>query len=123
MATRQELEQQGRGEQDIAKRTAAEVQDYVEAMEKKAEGAAQQGVTPAPAADDIQIKPVQDDFGKVVMDSAKAKKPSITLPLTEEEVRSGLHHKLLDAMRWAATFCVYMIKKYPGRVFYKTTKQ
>lgn len=119
MATRQEVEQKNLSGEDLAAKAAREVADYVEQMEMRAEGASQQGVTPTPSTDDTQIQPVYDDFGQAVMQAAKSKKPNITLPLTEEQTAKGLHHHVFDAIAWAATFCVYMIKKYPGRVFYK----
>jgi len=45
---------------------------------------------------------------------------NITLPLTEEELKSGLHSKIAEGIRWLSEWCLMTIKKYPGRVFYTT---
>jgi len=100
---------------------AAEVEGYIEKIEKQAEKSAlPTPMTNAPATTPPPA-PVYDDMGKVVMQSAKAGKIKIVLPLDEEGVRRGLHHKVIDGIRWLAEWSVYIIKKYPGRVFYKGT--
>lgn len=98
-----------------------EVDSYLEKIEKQAETKSQVSplqpapqTTPAPA-------PVTDDMGKIVMQQFQATaKPKITLPLTENQVREGLHHKVIDGIRWLAEWSIYIIKKYPGRVFYRS---
>lgn len=42
----------------------------------------------------------------------------IVLPLDQAEVQSGLGKSVADGLRWLSEWCVMMIKKYPGRVFY-----
>ncbi|MBU1200478.1 hypothetical protein KJ953_02980 [Patescibacteria group bacterium] len=96
-----------------------EVDGYIERVEKQAETKKPAGpLQPAkPSDDDLQVS---DDAGNVVMQAAQQKKEiKIILPLGEEEVRNGLHHKIFDAVRWLAEWCVMIIKKYPGKVFYK----
>jgi hypothetical protein len=44
----------------------------------------------------------------------------ITLPLTEEEIEEGLHHKVRDSIRWLAEWCVKIAKMAHGRVKYAT---
>lgn len=99
-----------------------EVEGYIERIEKKTEnlvdksGLSQSGTV-------SQAPTVTDDMGKTIMAASKMSgKQRIVLPLDEEEIRKGLHHKMIDAVRWLAEWSVYIIKKYPGRVFYRTNK-
>lgn len=102
---------------------SAEVDGYIERLEKQTETKpplavgtpVQQGGTSAGLA---------DDAAKKALSMAPAtQKQTIILPLDEEEVKKGLHHKVLDAIRWLAEWSVYMIKKYPGKVFYPAKKE
>ena len=94
-----------------------EVEGYIEQVEKQPEidntplqSAPSQTPTPPP---------VTDQAGQVVMHPSEPEVPPIHLPLAESQVTEGLHRPLVDAFRWLAEFCVYLIKKYPGRVFYQ----
>lgn len=96
---------------------AVEVEGYIEKVEKQAETKPQPASTQLPAT--TSAASLADDAAKKVMAMApKLQKQTIVLPLDEEEVKRGLHHKVIDAIRWLAEWSVYMIKKYPGRVFY-----
>lgn len=95
---------------------ATEVEGYIEKIEKQAETKSPNTVRPTPTTSSS----LTDDAAKKVMGMMpKSPKQTIILPLDEEEVRRGLHHKVIDAIRWLAEWSVYMIKKYPGRVFYR----
>lgn len=95
-----------------------EVDSYIERIEKQVENQ-QSPLQPAPSQTPAP-DPVVDDMGKTVMAQfAATSKPKIVLPITEDQLREGLHHKLIDALRWLAEMAIYLIKKYPGRVFYK----
>jgi len=89
---------------------------YVEKVEKQAEiqqGANTQSQQPQTKKADV------NDMGKIVSAQfAVQTKPKITLPLNQPEVVEGLHHKIWEGIRWLSEWCVMMIKKYPGRVFY-----
>lgn len=100
----------------------AEVEGYIERIEKQAEvKPPTAGASPTPTASPAQLA---DDAAKKIMGLApKLQKQTIVLPLDEEGVRRGLHHKIFDAIRWLAEWSVYMIRKYPGRVFYPTKKE
>jgi len=37
----------------------------------------------------------------------------------EEEIKKKSRYGVSEAVRWLAEKCLYLIKKYPGRVFYK----
>jgi len=90
---------------------------YVEKVEKQVE-------TQQPAnTQSQQTKPPTDnqvgDMGKIVSAQfAIQTKPNIVLPLDKQEVVDGLHKGVWESVRWLSEWCVMMIKKYPGRVFY-----
>jgi len=97
---------------------AAEVEGYIEKVEKMAE--TKPPVVPSSPTIAVTNAALADDAAKRAMAMApKLQKQTIVLPLDEEGVREGLHHKVADALRWLAEWSVYMIKKYPGRVFYR----
>lgn len=99
-----------------------QVESYIEKVEKKPEIDESDQTGMKKGADDVQMpKQITDDDDEVVAE-AVVEEPEINLPLTEEEVRDGLHHKIVDSVKWLSEWCVYVIKKYPGRVFYKEEK-
>lgn len=55
--------------------------------------------------------PVADDRGQPLLTPSQPAPTTITLPLTEEEIKHGLHHKIIDSVRWLALWCVRMAKK------------
>lgn len=55
--------------------------------------------------------PITDDSGQVVLAPTGSQQVTITLPLTEEEVKHGLRHQIIDAMYWLAAWCVRIAKK------------
>jgi hypothetical protein len=68
-------------------------------------------------------KPVEDEFGDIIVKSTVISKPNIVLPLDESEIENGLHKKVINAVRWLATWCKRNILVNPGRVFYNKKKQ
>lgn len=116
MANKERIERSPTSEEQARQ----QIEGYIEKVEKRPEiDKDDQGVMQKVGGDDAQMpKQITDDDGKVVAE-AVVEEPEIDLPLTEEEVREGLHHKIMDNIRWLAERCVYIIKKYPGRVFYK----
>jgi beta-lactam-binding protein with PASTA domain len=90
---------------------------YVERTEKQVETKLPTGTTSQQvlSRDSDPAK----DMGKIVSAQfAIQTKPNIMLPMSQEEVVGGLHQKIWKGVRWASEWCVMMIKKYPGRVFY-----
>ena len=66
-------------------------------------------------------KPIVDDYTQqILLGSANPQKPQVVLPLTEEEIQKGLHHKVWEGIRWLAEWCVRQIKKLHGMVMYKS---
>lgn len=89
---------------------------YVEKIEKQTEI---QKTTSTTQQDVPEIKEQLEDMGKIVSKQfAVQTKPSIVLPMGKQELTEGLHRGVFDSVRWLAEWCVMMIKKYPGRVFY-----
>ncbi|MAG59173.1 hypothetical protein CMO96_00050 [Candidatus Woesebacteria bacterium] len=54
---------------------------------------------------------VSDDATGQTVLSPNNQNVSVTLPLTEDEIKHGLHHKITDAIRWLAEWSVRMAKK------------
>ncbi len=95
----------------------AEVAGYIEKVERQAETQQQQAQTQT----QIQTtqKPASSDMGKMVAGQFSGlTKPKIMLPLDQREVETGLKRNIFEGVRWLSEWCVMMIKKYPGRVFY-----
>lgn len=52
------------------------------------------------------VQPVVDDAtSQVVLTPSGSQEPEIILPLTEAEVKIGLHQKVLSGARWVAEWC------------------
>ena len=96
-----------------------EVEGYIDRVEKQIE-------KPADNSQQTQSQPTQQavvtapvDMGKMVAAQfAIQDRPNIVLPLNKKEIEDGEKHKVSDSIKWLSTWCIYMIKKYPGRVFY-----
>ena len=99
---------------------AQQVDSYLERVEKKPEidPSVSGVVKPSPQGSVQMPQQITDDQGRVVA-QAVSEEPDIDLPLTEGQVKEGLHHKVVDSVRWLAEWCVMVIRKYPGRVFYR----
>lgn len=55
--------------------------------------------------------PVQDDkTGQAMLTPVQSQSATITLPLTSSQIQQGLHHKIGDAIRWLAEWCMRRIK-------------
>jgi hypothetical protein len=93
--------------QHIEDRDLQEIEGYVEKIDKEME----------------LSSPVTDDYTQqVLLKSANPQDVAITLPLTEEQIQQGLHHKVWEAFTWLANWCLRQIKVRPGRVKYKQEK-
>lgn len=102
---------------------AQQLEGYIEKVEKQAEIPKDISQVVQPVVTPQLTQPMTNNQGQVVMQQARQEDPEIDLPLTESEVRDGLHHKVVDGFRWLAEWCVMVIKKYPGRVFYRNDAQ
>lgn len=61
-------------------------------------------------------QPIRDDKGQVLVEPAAPQKPKIILPLTKEEVKKGLHHQVVDSIRWLAEWCMKLFKMTRGKL-------
>lgn len=52
-----------------------------------------------------------DQTGQVVLTPAPSQPTTVTLPLTEEQIKRGLHHKIFDSVRWLAEWCLRIAHK------------
>ena len=94
-----------------------EVQGYIDKVERQAEIQeppvnSQQQVSPEEAPTPRSTSP---DIASVIPVTTKQK---IMLPLDQTGVEGGLKNQVFEGLRWLSEWCVMMIKKYPGRVFY-----
>ncbi|MBU2052182.1 hypothetical protein KKH13_03200 [Patescibacteria group bacterium] len=65
-------------------------------------------------------KPVTDDQGQVVLDdSQKQTGFKVVLPLTKDEMEKGLHHKVIDSLRWLAEWCLRLIKMFGDKIAFR----
>lgn len=72
---------------------APEVESHVEKIEK----------------DPAQMQRAADDYVKAVGMKPVAGGATV-VPLTDDQIKKGLHHKVWEAMRWLAEWCVRRLK-------------
>lgn len=78
-----------------------EMAGYMEKVEKEAELAG--GVT--------------DDYvQQALLQTGGQQTKPVTLPLNQEQIQLGLHHKVWEGIRWVAEWCVRQIKLFHGKV-------
>lgn len=74
---------------------APELEGYMEKVEKDPE----------------LMQQLTSDYVKTVgLQSAAPQKVKVKLPLTRDQVQAGLQHKVFDAMRWLAEWCLRQMK-------------
>lgn len=96
----------------------SEVQGYIDKVERQVETQQTQLSKPQQAQPDTAVsQPTLSPQGMAGMATAISK-PKIVLPVSQAEVESGLGKSVAESVRWLSEWCVMMIKKYPGRVFY-----
>ena len=64
--------------------------------------------------DDVAEPPTIVHQGKPIVSPASPQQGSVTLPLDDEGIKKGLHHKFVDSVRWLAEWCVRLVKKFGG---------
>ena len=66
------------------------------------------------------LKPIVDDYTQqVLLKPVGSASSKVVLPLTEDEIKVGLHHKIWESVRWLAEWCVRQVKMLGGRAEYK----
>jgi hypothetical protein len=97
-----------------------EVDGYIERIEKQAENKQSDSNATQPTANVSPSTTVTDDMGKIVMAQFQNQSNGpITIPFDEEGLKKGLAAKVAEGIRWLAEWSLYMIRKYPGRVYFK----
>lgn len=98
-----------------------EVESYIEKIEKQTEKTIQDKQGNQTVVSDLSTRGQSDDVKKSAVAVADVKK--IVLPLSETDIMTGFKSGVFEGLRWLSEWCVMMIKKYPGRVFYSPKKQ
>ncbi|NCP46797.1 hypothetical protein AUJ42_00215 [Candidatus Collierbacteria bacterium CG1_02_44_10] len=94
-----------------------EIQGYIDRVERQTETQQPQINQPQQSVVATQANQnVSNKSGVGIAPVVKAKK--IMLPMDQKELENGLKQNILEGVRWLSEWCVMMIKKYPGRVFY-----
>jgi len=92
----------------------------VERKEGKIKPEVKDYITKVETAAEIDLpQPITDDQGQVVADDITPRKVVIKLPLTEVEMKRGLHYKIADSFRWLAEWCLRLVKIAQGRFIYR----
>lgn len=61
--------------------------------------------------DPAQMQKMADDYVKTVgVKPVSTGNQKVVLPLTDDQIKSGLHHKVWEAIRWLAEWCVRQLK-------------
>lgn len=55
-------------------------------------------------------KPVLDDYNQVLVQASVTNQPQVVIPLDDEEIKKGFHHKAVDSLRWLAEWCARVLK-------------
>jgi len=94
-----------------------EVQGYIDKVERQVEIQQPQDNTSQQVQPGTQVlqQATNPNIASVIPVPTKQK---ITLPLDQTGVDGGLKNQVFEGLRWLSEWCVMMIKKYPGRVFY-----
>lgn len=81
-------------------------------------------VTKVETGEDIQLpKPITDDHGQVLVEPAAPSQVAVTLPLTDDQIKTGLHRKIVDSIRWLAEWCLRLLKVSNNKIAYKKKEQ
>ncbi len=100
----------------------SEVDNYIEKVEGSTERTASDNQSQQPQVSQNQQKPQAAPPASLSGSNQQREQKKIVLPVDETLVRFGLANKPSSGVKWLAEWCVMMIKKYPGRVFYSPTQ-
>ena len=82
-----------------------EVSSWMDKLEQGEEVSLPQSVSDD---DGVVLEPVGEEIDEEV----------VVLPMTEEQVKQGLHKRVYNSARWLAEWCVRLAKKLHGKVMY-----
>lgn len=100
----------------------SEVDNYIEKVEGSTERTASDNQIQQPQVNQNPQKPQAAPPASLSGSNQQREQKKIVLPVDESLVRFGLASKPSSGVKWLAEWCVMMIKKYPGRVFYSPTQ-
>ncbi len=103
----------GTSAEEVAMR---EVEHYIEKVERSTEKSDDSQNQNTSKPDPQQTSSTQSYVVSQQTNVVAPKK--IVLPVSETDLSVGLKQKTSTGFRWLSEWCVMMIKKYPGRVFY-----
>ena len=70
--------------------------------------------------EEIQLpQPVTDDSGQPLVSPPAPQQVTVTLPLTEEEMKFALHQKVIESVRWLAEQTKRLLRMAGGKFIYK----
>lgn len=96
-------------EKETPKESGPEVKDYLTKLE---------------TGEEIQLpQPVTDDSGQPILSSAAPQQVTVTLPLTDDEMKLALHQKIISSIRWLAEWCLRLVKITRGKITYRLEKK
>lgn len=99
---------------------SSEVEEIPEEMEiKEEEKEIESYIQKVEKAPELK-KPLTDDYTQQVLLASASPTGNVVLPMSREEIKSGLHHKVWEGVRWLAEWCVRQIKVVHGRIKYKS---
>lgn len=101
---KQELVQEVLTEPELEKKP--ELSGYIEKVEKATE----------------LTTPVMDDYTNQVLLASAKPNVKIKLPLEEAQIEEGLHHKVWEAIRWLAEWCLRQLKIIKAKEVADTTE-
>lgn len=66
-------------------------------------------------------KVVMDEESRALLEEAEVEivDDAIVLPMTHDEVEKGLHHKVVDSVRWLAEWCMRVVKMFGKQVRFR----
>ncbi len=99
----------------------SEVDNYIEKVEGSTERTASDNQSQQQQTNQIQPQTQSVQTSNVIGGNQQKEVKKIVLPIDESVMRYGLKSKPAVGVKWLAEWCLMMIKKYPGRVFYSPT--
>lgn len=100
----------------------SEVDNYIEKVEGSTERTVSDNQSQQPQVSQNQQQSQAILPASLSGSNQQREQKKIVLPADESLVRLGLANKPSMGIKWLAEWCVMMIKKYPGRVFYSPSQ-
>ncbi len=99
----------------------SEVDNYIEKVEGSTERTVSDNQSQQQQTNQIQPQSQVVRVANLNGGNQQKETKKIVLPIDESMMQYGLKSKPAVGVKWLAEWCLMMIKKYPGRVFYSPT--